>query len=73
MTGVREGNEATVWRRRTHLEDFEVRAAQRPEDEGEHGDEVSRADVKLLPRPHEGGFQWVLLRRICAMMDAIFS
>jgi len=29
-----------MWR--THLEDFEVRAAQRTEDGGEHGGEVSR-------------------------------
>jgi hypothetical protein len=42
MTGMRKGNEAADWRRHTHLEDFEVRAAQRTEDGGEHGGEVSR-------------------------------
>jgi hypothetical protein len=42
MMGVSEGNETTDWKLRTHLEDFEVRAAQRTEDGGEHGGEVSR-------------------------------
>jgi hypothetical protein len=51
---MREGNEAADWRRRTDLEDFEIRATQRPEDKGEHGGDASMPTSNSY-RGHIGG------------------